>query len=150
MATTQKIRRRDRAGREALARPRTRGSAEADLEQIEDLARQRQYQTYALLGILSFVAGGSVAAGVLVANPVFWIAAGAVFFLSSAGIVAWAAKQLGIIAELIALFRIYREQGQANGRRSPRNSADNDDEMDLRNGATNGVMDTSARAHYPP
>ena len=63
--------------------------------------------------MLGFVAGAAVALGVLVASPIFWVAAGSVFFLASAGIIAWAAKQLGIVAELLELFRTYRKDASA-------------------------------------
>jgi hypothetical protein len=95
------------------------GPPDEELDRAAHTARQRQYQTYALLGILSFVAGGAAAAGAIVANPVFWIAAGAVFFLASAGIIAWAAKQLGVIAELIDLFRLYRERQSSAAEPAP-------------------------------
>jgi hypothetical protein len=52
------------------------------------------------------VATGAVVAGVLVANPIFWGVAGSVFFLASAGLVAWAAKELGVLAATIDLFRV--------------------------------------------
>jgi hypothetical protein len=83
----------------------TEEDVKSDLGRIARQARERQYRSYALLGILAAVAGGSVAAGAYVDNPVFWGAAGSVFFMASAGLVAYAAQGLGIFSEALELIR---------------------------------------------
>ena len=51
------------------------------------------------------VAGGAAGAGAAIDEPGFWVASGSLFFMASAGLVAWDAKGLGIAAELIELLR---------------------------------------------
>jgi hypothetical protein len=91
---------------EVVARGEQSVAQDQELSTIVHRAREREYQTYAALGVLAAVAGGSVAAGVFVASPIFWGVAGSVFFLASAGLVAWAAKQLGVLAATVDLFRV--------------------------------------------
>lgn len=67
-------------------------------------------KVYAALGLLAGVAGAAVAAGAAVNNPIFWSVAAAVFFMAMTGLVAYAAKSLGVFAELAELIRLRAER----------------------------------------
>lgn len=73
------------------------------LGQAAHAARRREYKTWAMLGLLGATAGGALAAGVYADNTVFWAVVAAVFFMSAAGVIAYAAHGLGIFAELAEL-----------------------------------------------
>jgi hypothetical protein len=68
-------------------------------------ARQRFSRTFGFLGVLGGVAAIAVVAGRLANSSAFWAAAGSVFFVACAGLVAYAAKGLGIAAETADLLR---------------------------------------------
>jgi hypothetical protein len=75
-------------------------------------ARQRFYRTFSLLGVLGGVAAIAVVAGRLANNSTFWAAAGSVFFLACAALVAYAAKGLGVAAETADLLRAHHASGE--------------------------------------
>lgn len=91
---------------------------ESGLGELSQRGFRAQARTFAGLGGLVGVAGLAVAGGVIASNPIFWAAAGSVFFLASAGLSAWAAKQLGIFAEMAELFRVKVRAAEAEGGQS--------------------------------
>jgi hypothetical protein len=93
------------AGESEAARRPTIREIEEGLGEISRKSHSARSTTFAGLGVLVGIAGIAVAAGVIASNPVFWAAAGSVFVLASTGLVAWAAKQLGIVGDLAELLR---------------------------------------------
>jgi hypothetical protein len=76
-----------------------------DIAYVAHEARKRERKTYVFLGILIAVAVAAVGAGVVADNNVFWAIAGSVFFMSCAGLVAYAATGLGIVAAMLDIIR---------------------------------------------
>lgn len=100
-------------------------------------SRQTQYKTISSLGALVGVAGVALGAGLFVDNVVFWFGAVSIFFLACAAIVAWAAKSLGVFAELAELFavqtRTWPQEVHRQVKKLERAAAsDNDDASDSR------------------
>ena len=98
-----------------LLRGPSRGAAlevSYELGRAANQARERGYRTYALLALLAAVAAAAVVAGAAVDNPIFWAVAATVFFMAMAGLVAYAAKGLGIFAEMAELIRLRHDKSQ--------------------------------------
>jgi hypothetical protein len=93
---------------------------EQQLVVVSEKARGRQVHSYVLLGILMVVAAASVYAGLLVDNTIFWAIAGTVFFMSCAGIIAFAATGLGAFAQMIELIRLQFHSGGLSARQAIR------------------------------
>lgn len=63
------------------------------------------WSRFGALMLLVALATGSVTAGLLANNAVFWSAAAAVFFLAAASLTVLAAKTLQVLPEVVALKR---------------------------------------------
>jgi hypothetical protein len=96
----------------SLAPPRERLPAESKdlaslrwvakrIDHAEKRARSTQRRSFSGIAVLGTVSVGSVTAGVIVDNLVFWAAAGAIFFMASSGLVLWAAKDSGVLADFL-------------------------------------------------
>jgi hypothetical protein len=75
------------------------------LDEVEKRARTTQYQVYAFLGFLLFIAGLAFAAGVVAKSMIFWGAAAAVFLLAMTAVIVYVAQRLGIVADLISTLK---------------------------------------------
>jgi hypothetical protein len=76
-----------------------------DIDYVAEEARRRERKTYVFLAILVAVAIAAVGAGVVADNNVFWAITGSVFFMSCAGLVAYAATGLGVVAAMLDIIR---------------------------------------------